>query len=337
MIARLPRKAGAVLRRLLDSEASGGLVLMAAAGAALIVANSVAGPAYFRTLETDVAGMSVLRWVDDALMAVFFLLVGLEIKREMLGGELSTWSRRALPGVAALGGMVAPALVFVAFTWKDPLLVRGWAIPAATDIAFALGILALLGNRVPASLKIFLAALAIMDDLGAVLVIALFYTTHLSLPMLGGALVCVGALALLNWRRVQPLWPYLLIGLPLWWFVHASGVHATIAGVILAAFVPLSDGPDVLETENSPLHRLEHMLAPPVGLAIVPLFGFANAGVSFKDLTLESFAHPVTLGVAAGLFVGKQIGVFLATRIAVALGIARRPKGASWLRSMRSR
>lgn len=333
MMVRLPRKAGAVLRRLLDSEAGGGIVLMAAAAAALVVANSSAGPAYFSALQTDLAGMSVLHWVDDALMAVFFLLVGLEIKREMLGGELSTWRRRALPGLAALGGMVAPALVFVAFTWKDPLLVRGWAIPAATDIAFALGVLALLGDRVPASLKVFLAALAIMDDLGAVVVIALFYTTHLALPMLGGALACLALLALMNWRNVQSVWLYLLVGLPLWWFVHASGVHATIAGVLLAAAIPL--GPREVdaggeETEDSPLHRLEHALAPPVGFAIVPIFGFANAGVSFAEMTPGALLHPVTLGVAAGLFLGKQIGVFLAASAAVALGLAQRPEGASW-------
>lgn len=321
---------GSVLKRLLSSEAGGGIVLMAAAAAALFVANSALGPAYFHALEAHIGPLSVLHWINDALMALFFLLVGLEIKREMIGGELSTWRRRALPGLAAAGGMIAPALVYLALAGKSALFARGWAIPAATDIAFALGVLALIGSRAPASLKIFLAALAIMDDLGAVVIIALFYSGGLSLPMLGGAAVCIAALVALNRFKVAALWPYLALGLPLWFFVHASGVHATIAGVLLAVFIPLQQ-PDGDHDEDSPLHRLEHALAPWVGFVITPIFGFANAGVSFEGATLAGLLHPVTLGVAAGLFIGKQVGVFLAARIAVALGWASRPQGASWM------
>ena len=321
---------GSILRRLLSSEAGGGIVLMAAAAAALVVANSPLSKSYFHALEAHVGPLSVLHWINDALMALFFLLVGLEIKREMVGGELSTWRRRALPGLAAAGGMIAPALVYLALAGKSALFARGWAIPAATDIAFALGVLALIGSRAPASLKIFLAALAIMDDLGAVVIIALFYSGGLSLPMLGGAAACVVALFALNRFKVASLWPYLGIGLPLWFFVHASGVHATIAGVVLAAFIPMNADHDDHD-EHSPLHRLEHALAPWVGFVITPIFGFANAGVSFEGVSLAGLAHPVTLGVAAGLFVGKQVGVFLAARLAVAIGWASRPHGASWM------
>ncbi|MBX3528176.1 MAG: Na+/H+ antiporter NhaA [Rhodoblastus sp.] len=319
-----------VLKRLLHSEASGGVVLMASAAIALAVANSAWAPAYFQALETHVGPLSLLHWINDALMALFFLLVGLEIKREMIGGELSTWRRRALPGLAAAGGMAVPALVYLAFAADSAVHARGWAIPAATDIAFALGVLALLGSRAPASLKVFLAALAIMDDLGAVLIIAVFYTSELAVPMLGGAALCVAALFALNRFKVGALWPYLLLGLPLWYFVHASGVHATIAGVLLAVFIPLEQ-PNEAGHEHSPLHRLEHALAPWVGFVVTPIFGFANAGVSFEGLTLQSLAHPVTLGVAAGLFFGKQIGVFLASWLAVVLGLASRPPGAGWL------
>jgi len=323
-------RVGSVLKRLLDSEAGGGIVLMAAAAAALLVANTSAGPAYFRALEAHVGPLSLLHWVNDGLMALFFLLVGLEIKREMSGGELATWRRRALPGLAAAGGMIAPALVYLALAGKSALFARGWAIPAATDIAFALGVLALVGSRAPASLKIFLAALAIMDDLGAVVIIALFYSGGLSLPMLGGVALCLAALLALNRFKVAALWPYLLIGLPLWVFVHASGVHATIAGVLLAVFIPLQQPKADGDAEVSPLHRLEHALAPWVGFVVTPIFGFANAGVSFEGVSVAGLAHPVTLGVAAGLFVGKQVGVFLAARLAVAAGLASRPHGATW-------
>lgn len=323
----LTHRARSALRDLLTSGAAGGLVLMASAALALVVANSPARHAYFHALETYLGPLDLLEWINDGLMAVFFLLVELEIKREMLSGELASWGRRALPGLGALGGMIAPALVYLLVCRGDPAYARGWAIPAATDIAFALGVLALLGSRVPASLKIFLAALAIMDDLGAVVIIALFYSAGLSMPMLSGEGACLVVLALLNLRGVKVLWPYLLVGLPLWYFVHGSGMHATIAGVLLAAFIPLDDN----DHEHSPLHRLEHGLHPWVSYLIVPIFGFANAGVSFDGVTGATLAHPVTLGVAAGLFIGKQVGVFAAVRGAVALGLASRPLGARWV------
>jgi Na+:H+ antiporter, NhaA family len=322
------KRVRSALRNLLTSEASGGVVLMAAAAVAIAVANSPAGALYFHVLEIHLGGLSLLDWVNDALMAVFFLLVGLEIKREMVCGELSSWRRRALPGLAALGGMIAPALVYLAFSRGQGAFLKGWAIPAATDIAFALGVLALLGKRVPASLKVFLAALAIIDDLGAVVVIALFYSGGLALPMLAAAAACLVVLAILNASGVRKLWPYLLIGLPLWFFVLKSGVHATVAGVALAVFIPLGAG---AEDEHTPLHRLEHGLAPWVAFVIVPIFGFANAGVPFTGVTMQTLTHPVTLGVAAGLYIGKQIGVFAAARLAVALGLAARPLGARWV------
>ncbi len=268
----------------LKSEAAGGVLLMISAALALIIANSPVAPLYFATLGSYVAGLSILHWINDALMAVFFLLVGLEIKRELLEGQLSTWSRRALPGIAALGGMVVPALIFLALTRGDPVAMRGWAIPAATDIAFALGVLALLGSRVPVSLKIFLTALAILDDLGAVIIIALFYTKGLSLPMLGLAGACIVGLIVLNRLHVTKLWAYLGLGALLWFFVLKSGVHATLAGVALALTIPISDGSDSDEPEHSPLHTLEHWLHPYVAFLIVPIFGFANAGVSFTGM-----------------------------------------------------
>ncbi len=324
-------RSGSALRELLTSEAGGGLALMASALAALVVANSPAGPAYFHALEVKIGGLDVVGWINDAAMVVFFLLVGLEIKRETLIGELRSWRRRALPGLAALGGMIAPALVYALINRGHPAALKGWAIPAATDIAFALGVLALLGKRAPASLKIFLTALAIIDDLCAVLIIALFYASDLSLPMLGGAAACLVVLAAFNIRGVRAVWPYLLVGLPLWMFILKSGVHATIAGVLLAAFVPLRSPGKPSENRDSPLHRLEHALSPWVAYAIAPVFAFANAGVSFNETALDALLHPVAIGVAAGLFIGKQIGVFVAARAAVALRLASRPLGARWI------
>jgi Na+:H+ antiporter, NhaA family len=320
---RRPRLASAI-RAFLDSETAGGNILMAVAALALIVANSAAGPAYFATLETKIAGLTVLHWINDALMAVFFLLVGLEIKREFVNGELSTWGQRALPAFAAVGGMVAPALVYVALNAGTPESLSGWAIPAATDIAFALGILALAGSRVPMSLKVFLTALAIMDDLGAVIIIALFYTAELNMLALGGVAAVTALLIGLNRLGVKALAPYLILGVGLWILMHESGVHATLSGVVLALTVPISGG------DHSPLHRLEHALHKPVAFLIVPVFGFANAGVSLAGLSMETFTHPVTLGVAAGLFVGKQIGVFGAAWLAVKTKLASLPRSATW-------
>ncbi|MBX9932201.1 MAG: Na+/H+ antiporter NhaA [Methylobacterium sp.] len=326
-LALRPRSA---LRSLLHNEASGGLVLMASAALALIVANSPLAPGYFAVLQTYVGGLSILHWVNDALMAVFFLLVGLEIKREVLDGRLRTWPDRILPGVAALGGMAGPALVYVAVNWSSPDTLRGWAIPAATDIAFALGVLALLGSRVPVSLKIFLTALAIVDDLGAVLIIAAFYTAEVSLGMLGGAALVMALLIGLNRAGVTSLPVYLALGVVLWFFVLKSGVHATVAGVLLAMTIPLRTSPGRPEDVTSPLHKLEHGLHPWSAFLVLPIFGFANAGVPLSGVTGKMLLDPVTLGVALGLFLGKQIGVFGLVVATVKLGFAQKPSHANW-------
>lgn len=302
---------------------------MAAALAALVAANSPAAPAYFGALEAKLAGLSVLHWINDALMAIFFLLVGLEIKRELATGELSTWPRRLLPGLAAVGGMIVPAAVFIAVNLRHPANLAGWAIPTATDIAFALGVLALLGSRVPVSLKIFLTALAILDDLGAVTIIAAFYTAELSVLWLGLAAAAVALLVLCNRSGVTSPIVYAGIGAVLWFFVLRSGVHATLAGVALAFTVPLGSGKSQSDRRDSPLIRLEHALQPWVGYLIVPLFGLANAGVSLDQASLATVLAPLPLGVALGLFVGKQIGVFAAVAIAVKLRWADRPEGAT--------
>jgi NhaA family Na+:H+ antiporter len=261
---------------------------------------------------------------------VFFLLVGLEIKREVVDGELSTWPRRILPGVAAAGGMLVPALVYLAFQGGDPVTMHGWAIPAATDIAFALGILSLLGKRVPVSLKVFLTALAIIDDLGAVLIIAVFYTSDLALWALAGAGVALAALIAMNRLKVTALTPYLVVGAVLWWLTLQSGVHATLAGVALALTIPLRRSPGAPDDAHSPLHRLEHAIQPWVAFLVVPIFGFANAGVSFAGLSFSALLAPVPLGVAAGLFLGKQVGVFGSVWLLVRLGLAERPARATW-------
>jgi NhaA family Na+:H+ antiporter len=321
-----------MLRSLLDNEAAGGLTLMAAAALALAVANSPAAPAYFGALHAYIGPLSVSHWINDGLMAVFFLLVGLEIKRELLDGQLSTWPRRALPGIAAAGGMAVPAAIYAAFNWSDPATLRGWAIPAATDIAFALGVLSLLGPRVPASLKVFLTALAILDDLGAVAIIAVFYTGDLSFVDLGLAAAVLTALAALNRFGVVRLAPYLLLGAALWFFVLRSGVHATVAGVLLALTIPLRAAPGRPDDMAcSPLHRLEHGLHNWVAFGVVPVFGFANAGVSFADLTADALLDHLTLGVALGLVVGKLIGVFGAAALTIRAGLADMPMGAGWL------
>ncbi|MDE2578457.1 MAG: Na+/H+ antiporter NhaA [Hyphomicrobiales bacterium] len=307
--------------RFLQSEAAGGIVLMASAALALVVANSGLAPAYFHALETHIGPLETVEWINDALMALFFLLVGMEIKGEVLAGELATWRQRIGPGAAALGGMIAPALIYVALARSHPEALRGWAIPTATDIAFALGVLSLVGRRAPASLTVFLTALAIIDDLGAVVVIALFYTQKIDLPMLAGAFAALGVLFALNRGGVRRLWPYLLIGLPLWYFTFRSGVHATLAGVALAAAIPMGEGFD----------KLEHALSPRVDYIVLPLFAFANAGVSFAGVTGAQLLGPVALGVALGLFFGKQAGVFLTVRLMAALRWAEKPAGADWL------
>ncbi len=320
------------LRHFLDNGALGGLILMLVALLAITTANSPLANAYFNVLQVYLGPLSVQHWINDALMAVFFLLVGLEIKREMLDGQLSSWSRRILPGAAAAGGMAVPALFYIYFNWNEPTAIRGWAIPTATDIAFALGVLSLLGTRVPTSLRIFLAALAIIDDLGAVIVIALFYTADLNLLALAGAAIVFTNLLIFNRMGVKTLWPYLVLGAVLWVLTFASGVHATLAGVILALTIPLKRTPGTPEATHaeSPLHKLEHHLQKPVAFAIVPIFGFANAGVSFAGLSMSIFAEPLTIGIAAGLFLGKLVGVLGTVAVLVKLNLAQLPAQASW-------
>lgn len=319
-------------RRFLDNEASAGLLLMAVAALAIVTANSPLAAAYFEMLHAHLGPLSVQHSINDALMALFFLLNGLEIKREIVDGQLSSWPRRVLPGGAALGGMIVPALIYIVFNGNYPATAHGWAVPAATDIAFALGILSLLGSRVPVSLKVFLAALAIIDDLGAVVVIAFFYTSGLDLWALGGAGVVFVALLAIGRLRVNPLFPYIMLGIVLWLFVFMSGVHATISGVLLALTIPIKRTPGTPEASEaeSPLHRLEHLLHRPVSFVIVPVFGFANAGLSFSGVTAASFAEPVTLGVGLGLLLGKMVGVFGSVWLMVKTDVADLPASASW-------
>ena len=330
------------LRRLatfLKTESASGVVLMIAAVLALIWANSPAAPLYDAILAMKVVvtaggvGLDkpLILWINDGLMAIFFLLVGLEIKREVLEGELSSPAKAMLPGIAALGGMAVPALVYCLFAQAEPGALQGWAIPAATDIAFALGVLALLGNRVPGSLRVFLLALAIMDDLGAIVIIAVFYSHGLVPLALGLAAASAVGLWLLNRAGVRSLTPYLLLGLVLWGCVLKSGIHATLAGVVLAFAIPLRvKDRDGKRAQDAPLHCLEHALHPWVAFLIMPVFALANAGVPLVGITPASLLEPVPLGIALGLFLGKQAGVFLAVWTAVKIGVVERPARASW-------
>ena len=322
------------VRRFIASESVGGVVLALAALLALIVSNSPLGAWYdrFLHLRTElrfandwlVLSKPHILWVNDLWMALFFFLVGLEIKREMLEGELASVRQAVLPAAAALGGMVVPALIYSIINWGDAVALRGWAIPTATDIAFALGILLLLGSRVPASLKVFLTAVAIIDDLGAIVVIAVFYTDKLSLPMLLAAGVGVAALFALNRARVMSVGPYVIVGLVVWVCVLKSGVHATLAGVVTALAIPLSN-----PRGGSPLKAAEHALHPWVAFAVLPMFAFANAGVSLQGVTLSTLLQPVPVGIALGLVAGKAVGVFGAAWLMVRLAGARLPSGAS--------
>jgi NhaA family Na+:H+ antiporter len=322
------------IREFLRLEAAGGVLLFAAAVLAMLCANSALAPLYAGFLDTPLeirAGAlhiakPLLLWINDGLMAVFFLLVGLELKREVLEGELSQPSQVVLPALAAVGGMLAPGLIYAAFNRGDPVALQGWAIPTATDIAFAVGVLALLGSRVPPTLKIFVLTLAILDDLGAILIIALFYTDRLSLPSLAVAGLAMLALALLNRRGVAAAPPYILIGILMWIAVLKSGVHATLAGVVLALFIPLKGG-----AGEPPLRRLERELHPPVAFGILPLFAFANAGVSLEGIAPATLAGAVPAGIALGLLAGKLGGIFGASWLAVRLGFARLPEGAGWM------
>ena len=316
-------------------EPSAGLLLMGAALLALIANNSIASGLYAGFLSTPVEvqvgaleiAKPLVLWINDGLMAVIFFLVGLEIKRELLQGELSSFDKAALPVFAAIGGMAGPALVFVLLNLDSPESLNGWAIPAATDIAFALGVLALLGSRVPSSLKILLLAVAIIDDLGAIIIIAMFYTSNLSLMALSMAVIPFIGLILLNRSGVKTIAPYVILGTIMWVCVLKSGVHATLAGVITALAIPIhgKQGDD-----HSPLLKMEHGLQPWVAFMIVPIFAFANAGVSFSGITLDSIMAPLPLGIALGLFIGKQIGVFGMIYLAVKIGLAKLPDRATW-------
>lgn len=309
---------------------AGGITLMITALLGLIVANSPLSELYFSTLNSYVFGLSILHWINDALMAVFFLYVGLELKREFLVGELATNSQRILPGLAALAGLAVPAVIYYFFNKGDAAAINGWAIPTATDIAFALGILALLGSRVPLSLKIFLTALAIIDDLAAIIIIAIFYTQELTLTYLLGALASLLVLIFLNWKKVTAPYLYVLFGVILWFMVLKSGVHATLAGVTLALTIPLNNV-KMNSKNETPLIAWEHGLSAWVSFLIIPIFGFANSGVSFAGLELSMFTNPVVLGVACGLFFGKQIGIFGLVYIGEKLKLFKRPTGATWI------
>ncbi len=358
----IPRRRVTALLDFLRSESAGGAALILSAVAALIWANSGASALYDQVLHANLGPFSLHVWVNDGLMALFFLLVGLELRREITVGELASRQRLAAPGLAALGGMVVPALIYVAFNWHSATALRGWAVPVATDIAFALAVLSVLGRRVPIGLKVFLTALAIIDDLGAILVIALFYSQGLNLPALGGAALVWLGLYGLNRAGVRVLWPYLLGGVVLWALVVRSGVHATLAGVALAFIVPQGGArvvtlpqktsssrapwrsdpgatgallaPGSLRQaarDDGPAERLEHALGSWIAYLVLPLFGLANAGLRFDTLPAGVWLDRMALGTALGLFVGKQIGVFGAVMAASRLGLARLPAGVTVL------
>lgn len=327
------------LRQFLESEAAGGILLMVAAALAMIVANSPLYDMYHHflhelegpTLSKKLGPMTPHLWINDGLMAIFFFLVGLEIKREFVDGRLNTWDRRRLPVLAAVAGMIVPALIYL-FIVKDlPELYNGWAIPAATDIAFAIGVLALLGSRAPASLKLFLVTVAIVDDMGAVAIIALVYTAEINGAALLASAVILAIMYTLNRNGVLKLWPYIILSVILWYAVLMSGVHATIAGVLAALCIPIVITPTSPDAENSPLHIMEHGIAPWSAFLIIPIFGFANAGVSLEGMGMDQIFAPLPLGIAAGLFFGKQLGIFAAVWIAVKTGFAGRLGGATWL------
>ncbi|EGR2239804.1 Na+/H+ antiporter NhaA [Vibrio cholerae] len=312
-----------MIRDFFKMESAGGILLVIAAAIAMVIANSAMGEGYQAFLHTYVFGMSVSHWINDGLMAVFFLLIGLEVKRELLEGALKSRETAIFPAIAAVGGMLAPALIYVAFNFNDPAAIQGWAIPAATDIAFALGIMALLGKRVPVSLKVFLLALAIIDDLGVVVIIALFYSSDLSTIALTIGFIMTGVLFMLNAKHVTKLSIYLVVGLILWIAVLKSGVHATLAGVVIGFAIPLKGN----KGEHSPLKHLEHALHPYVAFAILPVFAFANAGISLQGVSLAGLTSMLPLGVALGLFLGKPLGIFSFSWAAVKLGVAKLPEG----------
>ncbi len=322
------------IRDFLELESASGIILVGAAAVALALSNSPLSGLYNLLIDTPFEvrlgaleiAKPLLLWINDGLMAIFFLLVGLEIKREVLDGQLSSIDQVALPGIAAVGGMAIPALIYVFFNFNNPGAMSGWAIPAATDIAFALGVLALLGSRVPLSLKLFLLTLAIIDDLGAIVIIAIFYSGKLSLLSLGLAGAMIAVLVAMNLLGVRRLAAYLIVGVVLWVCVLKSGVHATLAGVVLAFTIPMRTN----EGEPCPLRDLEHTLHPWVAFFIMPVFAFANAGVSLEGMSLSDLMGPIPAGVALGLFLGKQLGVFGFAWAAIRFGLARLPEGATW-------
>ena len=317
-------------------EAASGLVLLIAAIIALILSNTNFSDLYFGILSTHILigtenfglDLSILHWINDALMAIFFFVVTLEIKREFIHGELSKPKQALLPIIGAVGGMAVPALIYVVINFEAGYTLRGWAIPSATDIAFSIGVLSLLGSRIPISLKVFLVALAIIDDLGAIIIIAFFYSTELQYNFLLLMLISFIALLLLNKFNVKKFTPYFFIGILLWYFTHGSGIHSTISGVLLATTIPHNNH----EKDFSLLLKLEHMLSPYVAFGIMPLFALANAGVVLKGISLNSLLSPVPLGILCGLFFGKQIGVFLFSFISIKLNIAEMPSNSNWIK-----
>ena len=317
-------------------EAASGLILLIAAVIALIISNSDFGEGYFNLLNTHILigtenfglDLSILHWINDALMAIFFLVVTLEIKREFIHGELSKPKQALLPIIGAVGGMALPALIYVIINFKTGYTLRGWAIPTATDIAFSIGVLSLLGSRIPISLKVFLVALAIIDDLGAIIIIAFFYSNELQYTYLLLMLAAFIALLLLNKLGVKKFAPYFFVGLFLWYFTHGSGIHSTISGVLLATTIPHRND----EKDYSLLFKLEHILSPYVAFGIMPLFALANAGVVIKNMSLNTILTPVPLGIICGLFFGKQIGVFLFSFISVKLKLAEMPTNSNWIK-----
>ncbi|AKP34243.1 Na+/H+ antiporter NhaA [Yersinia aleksiciae] len=317
-----------MIRQFLRQEAAGGLILIFAAIVALLMANTPLQGIYQSFLDVPVSvkvasldiSKPLLLWINDGLMAVFFLVVGLEVKRELMEGSLAGRDKAVFPAIAALGGMLAPALIYLLFNGADEVTRQGWAIPAATDIAFALGVMALLGNRVPTGLKVFLLALAIIDDLGVIIIIALFYTHEVSVQALGIAAAAIALLGYMNWRGVGKTSAYLLVGLVLWVCILKSGVHATLAGVIVGFMIPLHT-----KDKRSPSESLEHGLHPWVAYLILPLFAFANAGVSLQGVSFSGLTSLLPLGIASGLFIGKPLGIFIFSWLAVKLGIAKLP------------
>ncbi len=315
-------------------EAASGLILLLSAIVALVISNSDLSNLYFNTLEKYIfiginnfgLKLSLIHWINDALMAIFFFFVTLEIKREFLQGELSNIKQAMLPIIAAVGGMLVPALIYIFINLGDSETLNGWAIPSATDIAFSLGVLSILGKRVPLSLKVFLTALAIIDDLGAIVIIALFYSGDLSIKYLSLMLLAFLILLIINKFNIKKFLPYLLVGIFLWDFTHNSGIHATIAGVLLAITIPHRKN----ERDFSLLIKIEHAISPYVAFGIMPLFAFSNAGVSLEGLTFSSLLDKVPLGIVLGLFVGKQLGVFIFSYISIKLKVAQMPTNANW-------